>query len=54
MIDEQGDIELNRKNGKSGKTLKTSSGNIRINTTGDRSCSFEPQFGEEKSKQSQQ
>lgn len=38
------DTEPNRKNGKSAKTLKTTSGAIRIDTPCDRAGSFEPQF----------
>lgn len=38
------ETEANRRNGRSGKTLKTSSGNIRIDTPRDRSGTFEPQL----------
>ena len=34
----------NRKNGKSQKTLKTSEGNIELNTPRDRAGTFEPQL----------
>ena len=38
------ETEPNRKNGKSSKTLKTSAGNIRLETPRDRSGTFDPQF----------
>jgi len=38
------EYEPNRKNGRSQKTLETSTGNIRIDTPRDRSGTFEPQF----------
>ncbi len=41
-LDEE--TEPNRKNGRSGKTVKTSVGNIRLDTPRDRSGTFEPQL----------
>jgi len=38
------ETEPNRKNGKSAKTVKTSAGNIRLDTPRDRSGTFEPQL----------
>lgn len=38
------ETEPNRKNGKISKTLKTSAGNIRLETPSDRSGTFDPQF----------
>jgi len=38
------ETEPNRKNGRSGKTVKTSVGNIRLDTPRDRSGTFEPQL----------
>ena len=38
------DVVPNRKNGKSSKTIKTSSGKIDLNTPRDRAGTFEPQF----------
>ncbi|MDH3493139.1 MAG: IS256 family transposase [Acidobacteriota bacterium] len=38
------DIVPNRKNGKTGKTLKTSVGNVELNTPRDRAGTFEPQI----------
>ncbi|MDA7853129.1 transposase [Porticoccaceae bacterium] len=38
------ETEPNRKNGKSSKTLKTSAGNICLETPRDRSGTFDPQF----------
>lgn len=38
------DVVNNRKNGKSSKTLKTSSGNIQLDTPRDRAGTFEPQI----------
>ena len=38
------DEQQNRRNGKMGKTLKTSLGNVQINTPRDRNSSFDPQI----------
>ena len=38
------EIASNRRNGKSSKTLKTSSGKIELNTPRDRTGTFKPQF----------
>ncbi|NIB44919.1 IS256 family transposase [Pseudomaricurvus alkylphenolicus] len=40
----EAETEPNRKNGKSAKTLRTTAGNIRIDTPRDRSGTFEPQL----------